>query len=622
VYASFAVANLHGIDVEAPAQLIRQRSAGGSDADKSGFEDAIKTTFHDDQVRFRIDTRGQAPSGMKIDDRSRAIWIRKLGDPKDRKDPWSIFRAKDPWSIFRAAAIASGSFPAAFPPVHIERRREEYGRLWPRDLERDELDEFRFAYVDGGTFRNEPLREAIELAALCDEGVAPDSFERVFILIDPSVSGSGEVRSLDFEHALALATKYKDGGSAIDEHELTRRGYAGLLVSVLGRVVMMIKGQSAFRDWLRAAKFNSRVEWEKKLTQIIAELARNGTPALLSDARKMLEEIYLDKAARGPASDADAATKARAARRRDEDLNKLRNELGPQTSDLALVLTLAIRNAAGLRRKRRLNMIAISPWSVPDPPIALAGNFLANFGGFFRKGWREFDYDAGRFAAHHMLTLKIGSGVDRLILDNAPRPVARPTMHSDPRFRNVDPDVRERFMDVLREHVENIANEALGVPNFIDDALSRFVKPKIESAIGAPAVTSRHIVVRITGRIRNDYALKKSKTGSTGYPVDIPGGSRVLETVVEVREQQDQKKPKRYSLVGPHVLLPDGDSPQIRVMRDTFFTTEKRELTIRLNGEAEDWFKVAERRRLLEIKWERGSSNELARRPGDLASFA
>ena len=611
IYASFAVANLHGIDVEAPVQLIRQWSAGGSaSGSKSGFEDALKTTFHDDRVRFRIEAAGSTTGGPAIDPESGAIRIRKLGDPS---------QPGNPWSIFRAAAIASGSFPAAFPPVFIERRREEYPGLWPDDLEEEHLEKFRFAYVDGGTFRNEPLREAIELAALCDAASDPESFERVFVLIDPNVSGSNEVRTLDFEHAIALSTKYDDESGRIKEHELEQRHYAGRLLSVLARVLAMIQSQATLRDWLRAAKINSRVEWERKLTEILTRLsALEGSAALLGEARAMLTEIYLDKVARAPTGEADAATRASAERRRDADLEALEKELGPVPNELARTLVLALRNAAGLRRKRRLNMVAISPWSVPDPPIPLAGNFLANFGGFFDQGWRQHDYDAGRFAAHYMLTLKIGDDVDRLIRTGVAQPVPRRGLDEDPRLKHVRPEVRKRFLETLREHVENLAH-AVGIPDFLDDALSRIVTGELESALGKPAVTSRHIVVRVRGGIKKDYELKRSSTGSTAHPVERPDGSRVMETVVEARMQEDLPEDERYSLAGPHLLWDEG-RPYLWMVSNTLFTKEKSLLKVRLNGAAKDWFDAARRERLLEIEWQPKVKNR-SMRPRDLRPF-
>lgn len=612
VYASFALANLHGIDLRAPAQLIRQASAGAPGTARGSGDDALITTFHDDRMRFRIEAAGRPRRGIRIDPRSRAVRVRGLGSPDDPRDPWSLLRA---------AAIASGSFPAAFPPVAIPRREAEYGRLWPEDLADEELSAFRFAYVDGGTFRNEPLREAIELARLRDEGADPARFERVFLLVDPNISGSSAVRALDFESPLSLATRYGEDGVTVEAHELERRDYAGLLLGVLGRVAAMVQGQATFRDWLRVAKWNSRVEWEAGLRAILVELAgRDRSAARLRAARELLDAIYRDKVARGPGREGGGAALAEAARRRDADLAALRRELGPGPGELALVLILALRNAAGLRRKRRLDMVAVSPWSVPDPPLPLAGNFLANFGGFFDESWRAFDYDAGRFAAHFVLTREVTPDVEALIRPRAPRPVPRPRPDADPRFQKVAPEVRERFLEGVRDHVERLAHAA-GLPEVVDDAVSRLLQPRIESALGTPAVTARTILVRITGPIEEGHELKAGPTGARGEPVEREDGALVLETLVEAREEADRPAASRHALLGPHLVRSEGAAPEIRMVWDAWLSRERHELTLRLAGPAERWFRTARRRRLLEVAWEPGTRRVTAR-PEELAPLA
>lgn len=614
VYASFAVANLHGIDVRAPAQMIRQRSAGtGED---TAFADLLTTTFHDDRVRFRLDAAEPPADEVAVDAESGAI---RLGG----RNGIPGAPAAEPWRLFRAAAIASGSFPGAFPPVSLLRRREEYGRLWPDDLARgignlEPVDAFRFAYVDGGTFRNEPLREAIELAALRDAGHDARGVERIFLFVDPHVSGSSQVRALDFEHAVALHAQV-DADGRVEKHELERRDYAGRLLSVLARVAGMLRGQSAFRDWLRAAKLNSRVDWQAELEPILRDLCRDHPRGgeLLGAARRMLERIYQEKLARAPARAGAAASEAR--RRREADLEGVAAELGPDANELARTLVLALRNAAGLRRKRHLNLVAITPWSVPDPPIPLAGNFLANFGGFLREGWREHDFDAGRFVAHRVLTLPIGAGVERLIRSDVEEPVTREQLagrlRRDPIFLDAEEAVRDRFLGAARAHLENLAH-ALGVPHVLDDLLSRFARRRLAKALRQPAVTSRYVVVRIQGAVASDHELERGPTGATARPVEVGGGARVLETVIELRAQPELPEAERHELVGPHVLHEAGEPPQLRVRSDV---TRRDELKLKLEGSPKHWFETAARRRFLVVEW-RGGPEERVFRPSDLVS--
>ena len=266
VYASFAVANLNGIDIRAPFQWIRQSQSGEPDEPLDSFGDGLVTTFHDDRVRFSIGLTPlttQDPPGFDPDIQGRRI--------EDRNTP----AGSEPWRVFQEAAIASGAFPAAFAPVPLERRAVEYGPFWPDELAKEPLDRFTFTYVDGGTFRNEPMKEAIELAAIRDEGDDPSTFERVFLLIDPFISGSDARRTLDFEDPLALTTTWGEDG-VVERDTLARRDYASLLTSVLSRLVSVVVGQATFRDWLRVAKVNSHVEWERELEAVLKELRGDG----------------------------------------------------------------------------------------------------------------------------------------------------------------------------------------------------------------------------------------------------------------------------------------------------------------------------------------------------------
>ncbi len=161
---SFSLTNLNGIPVRSEGQMIRQSVSGGGPAtgENSVFADALQTTFHNDVIRFEL-RRDEASFGSHSDD------IRTL-------QPWNSKERRTSWNVFRKAAMASGAFPGAFPPSQLMRSKNEYGEYWPRELEDGT---FRFDYLDGEITRNEPLREAIELASRQDEG---EDVERVFIL--------------------------------------------------------------------------------------------------------------------------------------------------------------------------------------------------------------------------------------------------------------------------------------------------------------------------------------------------------------------------------------------------------------------------------------------------------
>lgn len=627
VYASFAVANLHGLDVRAPYQLIRQRKPGvGTRGGRpTPYDDTLTTTFFDDQVRFAIKTTGRRLRQIQVDPDTHCIRMRGLGDPSD---------AADPWSVFRKAATASGAFPGAFPPRTIQRSKEEYGELWPRDL-RDQ-DHFDFAYMDGGVFRNEPLREAIDLAAIADAGRAPDGFERVYIVVDPNISGSQSVRALDHDHVLALQSEWDEDGKP-GEQRLERRGYAGLLLSVLGRTAGVVKGQAAFRDWLRVAQTNTRLEWQARLLDLLRDLAvaASGHDEIRAEAAKLLRGIYEEKVRREAWWTREEAASEQAEKERERDLGDLGREIGDllqaapeEAQDLALVLALALKNVAGLNRKRRLNMVAITPWSAPEGsglprPVPLAGNFLANFGGFFRREWREHDFQVGQWMAHHVLPAPIpepGSAVRPLVRSSAPSPVAGglPRLAQDPSFRDVDDDVQERFFNAVHNHVENVLH-AIGIPDGADNLGAWLLKRKVRGALRAPSGSARHVILAIDGSVDDEHFLVPGPTGERATPVQ-ENGKRVLETIVEVREDADRSGNGRYTLGGPHVLRQGGSALEVRIMQDRRLRSDPVRLTIRLGGSGRQWFDKARSQRLLHVRWN-GRTRTMSVNPDDLTSL-
>lgn len=134
-----------------------------------------------------------------------------ISSPENKRYPdrWCLYHASDPeptmvddlrlpktWAQIAATAVASGGFPIAFEPVVLRRKAFEYGpRIWCPTLGRANFDgqePHLFSYVDGGTFNNEPIREAFRLASFIDgtlRAEQPDvEIERLILFVDPFVS--------------------------------------------------------------------------------------------------------------------------------------------------------------------------------------------------------------------------------------------------------------------------------------------------------------------------------------------------------------------------------------------------------------------------------------------------
>lgn len=105
---------------------------------------------------------------------------------------------KDTWAEILASAIASGAFPIGFPPAIITKYKEEYSKNeWPKD---ENIKYLNFAYVDGGTFNNEPIKEAFKLGAYVDflkeDPNIRDKEDRLILFVDPAIPGDTKVRQL------------------------------------------------------------------------------------------------------------------------------------------------------------------------------------------------------------------------------------------------------------------------------------------------------------------------------------------------------------------------------------------------------------------------------------------
>lgn len=120
--------------------------------------------------------------------------------PKEGRSRWCRYHAADErpgeigdlrapsaWAKLGATCIACGAFPFAFEPVVLKRKAYEYGpAIWKRQFAgRVEGDTIWMTYVDGGTFNNEPIREAFRLASFMDARPSATPFDRRIVFVDP-----------------------------------------------------------------------------------------------------------------------------------------------------------------------------------------------------------------------------------------------------------------------------------------------------------------------------------------------------------------------------------------------------------------------------------------------------
>lgn len=150
---------------------------------------------------------------VETDDR----WIRFCSNPDQENPTHFNITDKAAWATISSSALACGAFPIAFEPVVLKRYQKEFGDSgWPKSFReiQEEIDlyktknnnifkensffgedgnnkldyqSFNFPYIDGGTFNNEPIREAFKIGTFQDFGRTTNNEERLVLFVDPIV---------------------------------------------------------------------------------------------------------------------------------------------------------------------------------------------------------------------------------------------------------------------------------------------------------------------------------------------------------------------------------------------------------------------------------------------------
>ena len=188
-------------------------------------------------------------------------WLKFTANPDSNNRTHFDINNKESWSVISASALACGAFPIAFEPVLLKRYESEFGLRkrrseWPKSF-RDIQDEvakardgevafnknsffaeegdslmdyssFNFPYIDGGTFNNEPIKEAFKIGAFQDFGRAHENFDRLVLFVDPIVR-----KELHHSFKLASFSPIKASGLNYEpKSELSK--LTGIASSIIG----------------------------------------------------------------------------------------------------------------------------------------------------------------------------------------------------------------------------------------------------------------------------------------------------------------------------------------------------------------------------------------------------
>ncbi|MEX1182927.1 MAG: patatin-like phospholipase family protein [Gemmatimonadota bacterium] len=276
------------------------------------------------------------------------------------------------WDRVRQAAVCSGNFPIAFLPRMMASDPDAVlgmAGLMPAE----------YCYVDGGLFNNEPIREAVQLAALADDGAVAAT--RKFLLVDATLN-----RSI--------------ADAAFDETQPLAR--------IAARLVGSILGERGANDWLRAQRVNNEIGWRDTffthLVGMVRDTAVGDVDRLIAALDAAGLQVIDDKRAVFPERypDPRAALLSGLARTREVHA-ALFDGLGDGRAQVLVRVLFLLNSIAGLQKKTLLDLDMIYA-----EPGETAGDKLFSFGGFFNREWREHDYRVGRRKALQLLPQILG----------------------------------------------------------------------------------------------------------------------------------------------------------------------------------------------------------------------
>jgi len=278
--------------------------------------------------------------------------------------------AYDPqvWQEIKQAAIASGAFPVAFPPVPVARRPQDFVI---QDARRDAGD-ITLTYYDGGVINNRPFGLAVD--AVLDltpsgSGVAPHTF----ILIEPDPPELLPPRQ------------------ARDSYDMVDVGLAA--------VGTAIRHDSLYQDFVNFVRVNDRLAIADELTQAVGRALSAAGPEAVRMLQAELRQ-QLTRLGTPAASQAGVDTETWLQRALDRSRRRVATSLSTlsvQSSAVAesvALLRLLFDMAAGLEGKEAFDVDRLSP---ADPKNELAGVFWGHFGGFMDRRFREHDFMLGRW---------------------------------------------------------------------------------------------------------------------------------------------------------------------------------------------------------------------------------
>jgi hypothetical protein len=566
---------------------------GDDQATRLAMSDGMMTVDHSDVRIFDLRFGAQAARTQAVETADPARWVRaRDGD----EIPGYVASMRSPgfWRKVRATAVASGCVPFAFEPVVLNRKWYELApgkganATWPDPDAPAALDPAARVHsydvcYDGGTFNNEPIREAFRLAGFHDAtgsgggaGGASTDFVRRVVFVDPNAienTISKEVRiqrrwqNLEDGHAGRCTT-----GDRLLAH-------APALIGAIWAQARIVEGD---RIAATRKRFAERAQLRERFAQMGVTLG--STPSALADFAQDLHRqiITLRREALLPPAGLDFTLEL--ARVISEEasgplavLAGIPRDSYPRTRAdweatvhpehwaltlLYLQLDITLDLVGKHSESKLVGICPIDPAQIANgtlAPFELAGSHLFAFSGFCSHESRRFNAVMGRLCARYFISLDTAADARGYPGMGAAAATMRVNWPTDlAAVRAQDLADLKKSIPALKSRLQSIADNITRISerNFIVRGIfSRIAETLIEAIITAdpPQPTHFHFVLLLPGP---GYTL--SKPGPLNdLDSHFENGRMVVRTCAA--RTPDITKPQN-AWNGPHVYTTAGAS--------------------------------------------------------------
>ncbi|WP_203296546.1 patatin-like phospholipase family protein [Luteirhabdus pelagi] len=410
-------------------------------------------------------------------------WLKFTNQPDQDKETHFSLTGKESWATISASALACGAFPIAFEPVLLKRYDSEYGKgspfnQWPTpflDLQNSitnsknrygndyndnsffaekngepiDYKSFNFPYIDGGTFNNEPIKEAFRIGAFQDFGNFGEEQDRLILFVDPIVrEDTNHSFKVDSFTPIKSDKELAKPNSEINKLIGATSGIIGLLANqgsikeehkildtkenfeLRNTVFKYLEKNPKLGDTMTVPILKSAFAkiYNNLWAKVISSGTRNPISYFLNELAKNCHEKGIEQSAClaiSPTDLEDVKEKIDKSEIGDDDMAEVYKILGIATDDEAkntfaqTVFKLIIDFSLNTDGKNpNATRAAILPINKELNTINLPGSELEAFGGFASLAARQYAFEYGRLSALKSLSEEDGFRKGSFLLDD------------------------------------------------------------------------------------------------------------------------------------------------------------------------------------------------------------